>query len=77
MKSSHLVCLRRRLMMVKKIDPQEHFYLLEDINTLRKYLIKFNVDNIVAAVSNIETEVYRVQQKAKKEQLTLMVMWKR
>jgi hypothetical protein len=51
--------------------------VLEGINTVRKYLFKFDVDdNMMAAHSSIENEVYRVQQKAKKQQLTLMDMWK-
>jgi hypothetical protein len=34
-------------------------------------------DNMMAALSSIENEVYRVQQKTKKQQLTLMDMWKK
>jgi hypothetical protein len=38
---------------------------------VRKYLMKFDVDgNMMAALNSIENEVYRVQQKAKKQQLT-------
>jgi hypothetical protein len=40
---------------------------LEGIDTVRKYLIKFDVDNTVAAFSNITNEVYRVQKKVKKQ----------
>jgi hypothetical protein len=35
--------------------------LLSAFETLRKYLIRFD-DNIKAALMNIKTEVYRVQQ---------------
>jgi hypothetical protein len=31
----------------------------------------------MAALSSIENEVYRVQQKVKKQKLTLMDMWKK
>jgi hypothetical protein len=45
---------------------------------VRKYLMKFDVDNnAMAALSSIENEVYRVHQKTKKQQLTLMDMWKK
>jgi hypothetical protein len=51
---------------------------LEGIDTVRKYLMMFDVgDNTMAALSSIENEVYRVQQKAKKQQLTLLDMWKK
>jgi hypothetical protein len=51
---------------------------LEATDTVTKYLMKFDVDdNTMAALSSIENEVYRVQQKAKKQQLTLMDMWKK
>jgi hypothetical protein len=51
---------------------------LEDLDTVRKYLMKFDVsDNIMAALSSIENEVYRVQHRAEKQQLTLMDMWKK
>jgi hypothetical protein len=50
---------------------------LEGIDTVRKYLVKFDVDDdTMAALTSIENEVYRVQQKAK-QQLTLMDMWKK
>jgi hypothetical protein len=40
--------------------------------------MKFGVDdNTMAALSSIDNEVYRVQQKAKKKQLTLKDMWKK
>jgi hypothetical protein len=45
---------------------------------VRKYLMKFDVDeNTMAALSSIENEVYGVQQKAKKQRLTLMDMWRK
>jgi hypothetical protein len=51
---------------------------LEGTDTVRKYFMKFDVnDNTMAALSSIENKVYRVQQKAKKQQLTLMDMWKK
>ena len=40
--------------------------------------MKFDVNtNTMAAVISIENEVYGVQQKVKKQQLTLMDMWKK
>jgi hypothetical protein len=40
--------------------------------------MKFNVDdNTTAALSSTENEMYRVQQKVKQQQLTLMGMWKK
>jgi hypothetical protein len=40
--------------------------------------MKFNVDdNKMAALSSIENKVHRIQQKANKQQLTLMNMWKK
>jgi hypothetical protein len=50
---------------------------LEGMNTVRKYLMKFGVDNMMAALSSIENKVYRVQQKAKKQLLILLDMWKK
>jgi hypothetical protein len=64
---------------VAKCEPQAAFLsALEGIDTVRKYLMKFDVhDNTMAALSSIQNEVYRVQQKAKKQQLTLMDMRKK
>jgi hypothetical protein len=43
---------------------------LEGTDTVRKYLMKFDVDdNKMAALSSIKNEVYRVQQKAKSSNL--------
>jgi hypothetical protein len=40
--------------------------------------MKFDVDdNTMSALRSIENEVYRVQHKVKKQQLTLMDMWKK
>jgi hypothetical protein len=40
--------------------------------------MKFDVDDKMMAVLNsIENEVYRVQQKAKQQQITLMDSWKK
>jgi hypothetical protein len=50
---------------------------LEGMDTMRKYLLKFYADNTMADFTSIENEVYRIQQKAKKQQLTLMNMWKK
>jgi hypothetical protein len=72
----HLKCLKRKRrrrkrkrMMVEKREPPATFLsALEGINTVRKYLMKFDVDdNTTAALSSIENEVYRIQQKAKKQ----------
>jgi hypothetical protein len=53
-----------------------HLSALEVINTVRKYLMTFDVnDNMLAALSGIENEVYRVQQKVKQQQLTATDMW--
>jgi hypothetical protein len=38
--------------------------------------MKFD-DNMMATLSSIENEVYRIQQKAKYKQLTLMMTWKK
>jgi hypothetical protein len=62
----------------KSEPPATFLSALEGIDTVRKYLMKFDVnDNMMAALSSIENEVYKVQQKAKKQQLTLMDMWKK
>jgi hypothetical protein len=40
--------------------------------------MKFDInDNMMAVLSSIENKVYRVQQKAKKQQLTLKDMWQK
>lgn len=42
---------------------------------MQKYIIKFNVDNnTLAALSSMQSEVYRVQLIVEKQQLTLMNM---
>jgi hypothetical protein len=46
--------------------------VVECTETVRKYLMKFNVDNTMATLRSTENEVYRVQQKVKQQQLTLM-----
>jgi hypothetical protein len=63
----------------RKSEPPATFLSApEDIDTVRKYLMKFDVDdNTMAALSSIENEVYSVQQKVKQQQLTLMDMWKK
>jgi hypothetical protein len=49
---------------------------LEGINTVRKYFIKFDVDdNMMNTQTGSENEVYGVQQKVKKRLLTTMDMW--
>jgi hypothetical protein len=61
-----------------KSEPQPSFLsALEGIDIVRKYFMKFDVDDMMAALSSIENEAYRVQQKAKKQHLTLMDMWKK
>jgi len=48
---------------------------LEGINTIRKYFIKFEVDdNMMDTQIGSENEVYGVQQKVKKQLLTVMDM---
>jgi hypothetical protein len=50
-------------MMVEKVNLQQNFLsALDGIDTVRKYLLKFDVDNTMAALSSIENKVYRVQQ---------------
>jgi hypothetical protein len=73
------MCLRREEEGdVEKVNLPTFFLALENINTVRKCLMKFDVDdNMTAAISSTENEVYRVQQKAKKQQLTLMDMRKK
>jgi hypothetical protein len=62
----------------KSEPPASFLSAVEGIDTVRKYLMKFDVDdNTMAALSSIENKVYRVQYKAKKQQLTLMDMWKK
>jgi hypothetical protein len=62
----------------KSEPPATFLSALEGIDTVRKYFMKFDVsDNTMAALSSILNEVYRVQQKAQKQQLTLMDMWKK
>jgi hypothetical protein len=39
--------------------------------------MKFDVDNMMAALSSTKNKVYRVQQKMKQQQLTSMDVWKR
>jgi hypothetical protein len=63
---------------LKSEPPATFLSALEAADSVRKYLMKFDVDdNTMAALSSIENEVYRVQQKVKKQQLTSMNMWKK
>jgi hypothetical protein len=56
-------------------SPETILSSLEDIETVRKYLIKSDlIDNMKTALSSIENKVYGVQQNVKKQQLTLMDM---
>jgi hypothetical protein len=56
----------------KSEPPATLLSALEGINTVSKYLKKFDVDeNPLAAISSTENEVYRVQQKVKQQQPTL------
>jgi hypothetical protein len=62
----------------KSEPPVTFLSALEGIDTVGKYLMKFDVDNnMMAALSSTKNEVYRVQQKAKQQQITLMDMWKK
>jgi hypothetical protein len=45
---------------------------MKGIDSVRKYLMKMFVDNMMTAHRRIKKKVYRVQQKVKKQQLTLM-----
>jgi hypothetical protein len=66
------MCLRgRRRMVMEKVNLQQRFCQCWRASTLIKYLVKFIVNNTVAAFSSIENKVYRVQQKVKKQQFTL------
>jgi hypothetical protein len=54
----------------KSEPPKTILSTVEGINTVRKYLTKFDTNiNMMVALSSIEN-VYRVQQKAKKQELT-------
>ena len=56
--------------------PAAFLSVLEGMNTVRKYLIKFDVDdNMMDTHSGSENKVYRVQQKVKKQPLTIMDTW--
>jgi hypothetical protein len=80
MKSLHLRCLKRRRGGGGGTnEPPAAFLLaLKGISTVRKYLMKFDFsDSMTAALSSTENEGYRFQQEAKKQQLTLLDMWKR
>lgn len=62
----------------KSEPPAISWPALEGICAVRKYLMQFEVnDNRMAAFSGTENELYRVQQKAKNGQFTLMDMWKK
>jgi hypothetical protein len=62
----------------KSEPPASFLSALEGTDTVRKYLMKFDVDdNTMAALSSIKNKVYRVQQKAKQQLLTLMDIWKK
>jgi hypothetical protein len=50
---------------------------LEDTDPVRKCLMKLMSRIMMAALSSIENEVYRIQHEAKQQQLTLMDMWKK
>jgi hypothetical protein len=68
----------RIMMVVEKVNLQQLFLsALERINPVRKYLMKFDVDdNTTASLSGNENEAYRVQQKTKAQEPPLMDMWK-
>jgi hypothetical protein len=48
---------------------------LEDNDIVMDYLLQFDDDNAMAALTSNVNKVYRVQQKGKKQQHTLMHMW--
>jgi hypothetical protein len=62
--------------MVGKSElPATFLSALEGINTVRKYLLMVSVDYInMAAISSMRTECIGVQQKAKKQEFTLVDM---
>jgi hypothetical protein len=58
--------------------PATFLSVLEGINTARRCLTGSDVDcNMVAALSSAGNKLYRTQQKVKKQQLSLMNMWKK
>lgn len=60
----------------KSEPPAVFFSALKGINPLRKYITNFDVyENTVAVLRSTENKMYRVQQEAKKQQLTLMDTW--
>lgn len=61
----------------EKVNLQQHF-CLECFGTLKKYCMQFDADDsMMDTLSIAENKVYRFQQEAKKQQLTLMNMWKK
>jgi hypothetical protein len=51
---------------------------LEDINTARKYFMKFAVNSsMMAAISSIQNKVYMVQAKSEEAETHLMNMWEK
>lgn len=66
------MCLKTRMKMVEKVNLQQHF-CQHGINMTRKYLMKFVVNcHVMAALSNLEKDVYTVHQKMKKHQFISM-----
>jgi hypothetical protein len=62
----------------RRSEFQQFFWsALEGINPVRKYLMKFDIDdNTLASLSGNENVVYGVQQKRKTQELPLIDMWK-
>jgi hypothetical protein len=55
------------------VNLQQYFSALEGTGTVRIYFIKFNIhDNTLAAFNGTQNKQYRVQQKVRKQQCTLM-----
>jgi hypothetical protein len=57
------------------VNLQQYFPTLEGIGTVRIYLIKFSIhDDTITVFIFTQNKGYRVQQKVKKQQCTLMVI---
>ena len=71
MKSLHLMCPDGGNECPATLLPA-----MKSIYTVWKYLIKFgDNDYIIATLRSIRNEMYKVQQTAKKQKLTVMGMW--
>jgi hypothetical protein len=61
----------------KSEHPVTFLSSLRGIHTVRKYLMKFDVCNMIPVLNSIENKVYRVPQKPKKQLRILLDMWKK